>query len=168
MGLNTTFVAENGTGLANATSLVSVADFRAYWTARPLNAGTALTATDGQVQAALAFATIWANQRSYLGSKLVSTQALELPRYWPFVRGSDWDGMPSPILEAVCIVARFLLSDPTWIDPLERGGQVESWQVGPLAESYFQSAPAERDFAVALDLLSPFLDDAEGQELELG
>lgn len=164
MAFETGFVVEDGTGKADATSVVSVADFRAYWTARPLNAGSALTATDGEVQDALMHATRWAcSGRNFQGSPVSISQALELPRYWPTIGGRYWGALPAPILEAVCIVARYVLDEPL-TDPLERGGAVASEAVGPISTSYFEGAEARKRFAFAEDQLGPFLEGGGAQQ----
>jgi hypothetical protein len=169
MAFGTGFVIEDGTGLDTATSLVSVSDFRAYWTARPLDAGSSITATDAKVQDALMAATRYICSRGeWQGSPIRSTQRLALPRYWGSIGGRYWTGLPNPILEAVCLVARFVL-DESLDAPLDRGGEVQSEQLGPLSTSYFEGAPARKKFASAMDLIEPFLVNSGGQvEIALG
>lgn len=164
------FTPEDGTGLSTATSLVSLSYANAYWAERPDTAGAWSTATDAQKQAALMTATRRICRESFHGSPLSGTQALELPRYWPEIKGRTWDGMPAPILEACCELARHEL-DESITEPLDRGGEIASEQVGPIATSYFAGAPSEKAFPYVQDLLAPFLEFGAGggqAELVLG
>lgn len=169
MAFTTGFVAEDGTGLSTATSAVTVADFRAYWTARPLDAGSALTASDSEVQDALMGGTRWLKRRGpFACSPLTSDQALPIPGYWPVIDGRTWPAMPDPLLEAVCIVARYYL-DETDTAALDRGGAVKRERIGPIEEEYSDGAPVRPLFAAAEDLVAPFLDpSASGAQMELG
>jgi hypothetical protein len=159
------FVAEDGTGMPTATSLVSLAYADAYWDERPLTAGAWATATDPQKQEALQAASRWLDGYSFLGSPLRGDQALALPRYWPTIGGRSYDGMPTRILEAVCELAMRHLTTPLGAD-LERGGEIQNETLGPLSTTYFPGAPGSTLYPWVdgvKGLIRPFLDGGSGQ-----
>lgn len=156
------FTPEDGTGLAGANSLVTLAYANAYWTAHPSTAGAWTTATDAQKEEALMVGTVDVLAHDFKGSPLSSTQALNLPRYWPTISGRTWGAMPTPILEAVCEAAGKHLASPLNA-ALKRGGEVASESVGPLSKSYFNGAPGGTIYPYVSKLIEPFLAAGSGQ-----
>lgn len=82
-------VVETGTGLSNAQSYCDYAYFQAYMSER----GLTFTQTQAQVEAALVIAAKdWIDgYHTFIGEKLVSTQALQFPRMF-----SDTTTYPDP------------------------------------------------------------------------
>lgn len=156
------FTPEDGTGIDGATSLVTLAYADAYWSERPSTAGAWATATNPQKQGALMEASNYLDAKGWLGSPLSGTQGLALPRYWPEIRDRTWDGMPRPILQACCELAKEHLTAPL-NSALKRGGEVQSESVGPLSKSYFAGAPAGTIYPRVERLIGDFLEFAGGQ-----
>lgn len=156
------FTPEDGTGLDAATSLVSLSFANAYWSERPSTAGAWATATDGAKQEALMAASRDLDAKRWKGSPLSGTQGLALPRYWPEVHGRTWGGLPLPILEACCELAKRHLTDPL-NKSYKRGGAVQSVQLGPLGKSFFPGAPSGTSDPYVGDLIDAFLELGEGQ-----
>lgn len=91
------FVVEDGTGLADANSYVSVAEADAYHSAR---ANTAWSGDDTVKQAALIRATDYLEQKyagRWKGCVLNEAQSLSFPR--------DVEGVPAKLKQAVCLLA---------------------------------------------------------------
>jgi len=133
------FVAEDGTGLANSNSLVSVAFADTYFTDRDNQ--TWLTGTTlAQKEISLIKATDYLeNVFSYKGSVLVVTQALEFPRTGIYIRGVAFSGMPIAIEEAcaelaVRALSKVLLPDPT----------VGTSALGAVTERFIKAGPVEK------------------------
>ena len=104
------FVAEDGTGLTDATSLVSVADADTYFETVSESA-TWSALTTAAKQAALVAATRavlahWSTE-AWQGYRLSTTQALAFPRGGIVVDGITRDPAPLPpeVIAAVCHVA---------------------------------------------------------------
>lgn len=133
------FVAEDGTGLANSNSLVSVAFADAYFTDRDNQ--TWLTGpTTAQKEVALIKATDYLeNVFSYKGSVLVVTQALEFPRKDIYIRGVLFSGMPSAIEEACAELAIRALSKELLPDPT-----VGTSALGAVTEQFIKAGPVEK------------------------
>lgn len=72
------FVVEDGTGLANSNSYVTVQEYRDYYTDRGIDKSSE---TDVQIEGYLVQSTEFIDlMYTFCGEKLVSTQALEFPR----------------------------------------------------------------------------------------
>ncbi len=155
-------IPEDGTGLETANSLVSLAYANAYWTAHPSTAGAWATATDPTKEEALLVATVQVCRYSFLGCPLSSSQALALPRSWPYIDGRAVAAMPAPILDAVCEYARKHLDKPLNAS-LKRGGEIASQGVGPMAQSFFPGAPGGNTYPYERSLLRPYLAAGSGQ-----
>ena len=133
------FVAEDGTGLVNSNSLVSVAFADAYYTDRD-NKTWLDGVTNEQKQVALIKATDYLeNVFSYKGSVLIETQALEFPRTGIFIRGITFEGMPSAIEEACAELAIRSLSGSLLPDPT-----VGTSALGAITEQSIKAGPVEK------------------------
>jgi hypothetical protein len=145
-----TLIVEDGTGLPNAESYASVAQFRAYNTAR----GRELALTDGEIEALLRRATDYLQQTYYgrwAGYRNREVQALDWPRsyvprdpsvtyptesqitaeldtyYYPF------NELPKQLVDATCELA-FKANGADLIKDVDRVARRES--VGPLSVEY--------------------------------
>jgi len=89
------FIVEDNTGLANATSYLSVADFKQYWE----NRGILLSELDATYQAWLNEATYFIdNNFNFCGKKLTEDQALKFPN-------TIYDEVPKQVKNALCEIA---------------------------------------------------------------
>lgn len=142
-------VVEDGTGLADAETYVSVADCKAYLDAR---GKTEWGLLDLAVQEASL-----RNAADYLdavygprlqGYRLKVTQALLWPRTDVKFDNVWWDPapLPMPLTRACCETAALAASGVDLFEPLDRGGQVtEKLEiVGPITErtKWASSAPS--------------------------
>lgn len=159
------FVAEDGSGLSTATSLVSLAAANAYWADRPRRAeGRWADATDAEKEESLMRATQFLNGEVLLGSPISSDQACVLPRYFPDSIGGVYyaDGMPQPILDACCELANEDLA--SMLEPSrDRGGAVISETIGPLSFTYSDGAPSGTTYPLVERLIGPFRAIGSGQ-----
>lgn len=96
---------EDGTGVAGANSYATVAEARAYATAR----GLTLSATDSIVETALVLACDKLESYRYKGTKTTGEQPLAWPREDVDVEGSDDalanDAIPDKLKQAQCQLA---------------------------------------------------------------
>lgn len=127
------FVEEDGTGLATATSLVSVAFADEYFTDRAIAAWTGSTVVK---QAALVRATDYIETRFgnlFLGDKKVTLQALSFPR-----ANTSTGEFPVAVKRAVCEYAVRALGASLLPDPeIHASGQAlerTRSRVGPIEE----------------------------------
>ncbi len=155
-------IVEDGTGLANAESYVSVADCDTYHTA---NNNATWTGTTAVKEAALRAATRYldGNYRSrWIGSRQSQTQALEWPRYEAYdSQGFGFDAVPDDLVTACCELALRALSAALKSDE-ERGGAISSLTVGPISIGYASAAPPGTVYRSVDDILSRLLTFAHG------
>lgn len=145
---------ENGTGLANADSYLSVQSFKDYADDR----GYSYAAfNDTQIERKLRLATQYVDTiQRYKAQRLQASQALEFPRLELY----DWSGLlvtgvPMRVKQATAELAFRALSGELYED-LDRGGQVQSESVGPISVTYKDGAPVGKWFTFAMNLLEPF------------
>lgn len=153
------FVVEDGTGLATATSLVSVADADTYWTDRVGDNAAWLALDEDVKQRQLILASDYMrNTRRYnwTGNRKLVTQRQPWPRTGAFERGAGAIGdsvVPFQVVEAVAYLA-LGATNPTTLQPdLERGNAIASESVGSLSVSYRPDAPPETVIQVVDGLL---------------
>jgi hypothetical protein len=152
-------IVEDGSGMANAESYLSVADFTAYCTARGL---TFTADTEAVTEQKLRIATGYIDTvRRYKGSRITAAQALEFPRDGL----TDWGGLaitgvPARVKNACAELAYKAFTENLYVD-LDRGGMVSSQSVGPISVSYAEGAPAGKSFTAAIKLLEPYFRDAK-------
>lgn len=132
-------VVEDGTGLADAETYVSVADCAAYLNARG-KAAWGLLATDAK-EASLRLAADYLDAvygPRLQGYRLVVTQALLWPRTDVVFDNVWWDPapLPVPLVRACCEAAALSGAGTDLFLPLDRGGRVvEKLEiVGPITE----------------------------------
>ena len=141
------FVVEDGTGLSNSTSYVSVADFQQYWN----NNGVDYTASPvtAVLQAWLNEATQFVdNSYTFCGDPIEEDQALQLPQsdlYYKKVNPTTGncypvDGIPKEIKIAVYEIAHARQANPTanTID-----SNVSEKSIGPVRVKYNSSITSE-------------------------
>lgn len=148
---------EDGTGLTNADSYLSLAAFKAQCDAWGYSyAGK----TDPQLEVALRQASAYIDTKwRYKGNRLTAGQALEFPRSDLY----DWSsyavtGVPTRVKQAVAELAFKGLSASLHED-LDRGGMVTSEAVGPIKVTYSDKAPAGKTFTAAQSFLAPYIRD---------
>lgn len=169
------FTVEDGTGLANANSLCSVADAVAYWTERGGPTGEAFTgATQAEQETALVRASDYVrNQSRYRWYGTKNSYAQRMP--WPRTGASERDGttvpdnvVPWQVKEAVSYLAGVGI-DPTAVtlEPdLERGGRVTSERIDVLSFTYADDAPAGTVYSTVDGILAPLLRDKSARVIE--
>lgn len=151
-------IVEDGTGLANAESYVSVA-FADDYHERYGNADWAALGTD-QKEIALRKATQYLDSEySFIGDRKTTTQALE----WPRLNGANWYvfstsdyvyNWPSlPLQQACCELALRYGDGSTPLMPDETRG-IKSERVGPIAVEY-TDASQNTQFTQVDNMLRP-------------
>lgn len=134
-----TLTVEDGTGLANSNSYGTLANATTYFADR---ANTTWDEADDDLKtAALIRATDYIEARfgqRFLGTKLVTTQALSFPRQGLYDReGTLVEGLPSKVKQATYEYALRALSGDLWNEPLmnPKGRLVvERTKIGPIEE----------------------------------
>lgn len=130
-------IVEDGTGLSNAESYISVVDADTYHANRNNEAWSDYSTAEKE--AALRKATQYIDGRwgrRFAGEMWSMSQALCWPR-----TPTDWpDEIPLPLQHACAEVA--LRAAAAELEPdLERGGAIVSQSVGPLSVTYAEHAP---------------------------
>lgn len=155
---------EDGTGLADAESFLSVADAQAYWTAHGHSyAGK----TDTEIEQALRRATqyITGRYRGRWPGTALNGRDQALP--WPREDATDIDGeeiasdeLPQELLDALAEAAIRELNDPGSLTPdSTETDRVKREKVGPLEVEYAGGTTADVRPTVTLidELLAPIL-----------
>jgi hypothetical protein len=126
------FILEDGTGKSTATSYVSVAEYKAYWT----NRGIAIADSDDNIKIYLNLATEYVDSfANYKGQIYSDTQALLVPRdNWYDVKEKDIsNSVPVQLKNAVCEFAYIRKAD-NLTETKNTGIASESY--GPVSISY--------------------------------
>ena len=163
------FIVEDGTGLANATSYASVAEFDAYWTDR--GDDDIVLCSTPEKEVALILGTDWVDLlHRWVGRKKVADsqspeQALEWPREGAFdphtIRAIDPDSVPVQVKNATIEAAAAAISNdifPNVLKDLEQQVVAETKRAGSLAvtksfRQVFNSAPILRKATAWLERL---------------
>ncbi len=152
------FVVEDGTGIANANSYVSVAAFIAYWVERGIEMSQY---TQAQTEAALVLSTDHVDifyGRKFIGYKATQEQALQWPRHCAYdINGYyvESDVVPTRLQYAICEYAKRILADSVVLAPdptVDATGQqvyANFEKVGPIEERITYTTGSRR-------LLPPF------------
>lgn len=129
-------IVEDGTGLSTAQSYISVANADTYHTA---HGNTTWTGVDALKEAALVRATQALDARyDWPGFRLVSTQALDWPRYDAYdVDGYILSDVPQGIKDALCEMALLELVTPGELTESVEVS-VKREKVGALETEYFE------------------------------
>lgn len=164
-------IVEDGTGLANANSYVSVADADAYHAARGNATWTeASTSPDQGKTAALARATAAIDAiygMRFPGTKINGRdQALQWPREDAFdINGLeiDADAVPTEIKQATFEAAlRELVTTGSMMPDLERGGAVKRLKAGSVEVEYGGSATPGTVFSLIDGILAVLIGPSGG------
>jgi len=153
-----TIIVEDGSGMANAESYLSVSDFKAYCDNRGMSYASQ---TDAVIEQKLRIATGYIDTvKRYKGQRLLSAQSLEFPR----ASLTDWggiavEGVPGRVKQACAELAYKAFTENLYTD-LDRGGMVTSQSVGQISVSYADGAPVGKSFMSAMKLLEPFFRDS--------
>jgi hypothetical protein len=154
-------VVEDGTGLPNAESYISVADADARHTSLGNTAWTDASVTTAQKEAALRKATIYmlqAYRQRWTGyrAKVVPLQALDWPRYGVEVDHFPvhYDIVPADVANACADLALKALSSDLAPD-LTQG--VIREKVGPIETEYNRGAPQYTRYRAIDMMLAPYL-----------
>ena len=161
-------IVEDGTGLANANSFVTVAEARAYATDR----GITLPAADVEVERALIKAGdyMFRYEKNLKGSRVTTTQRLPYPRYPVNVFGTVILKTDIPIqLKEAQIELGIESSAGVALRPNGSGREVLMEKVGPISTQYSETGSGSNTptFYKALDLLAPLLKSASGSFMEV-
>ena len=142
------FTVEDGTGLSNANSYLSVADADTYHS--DLNQ-TGWTGTDSVKEAALRKATTYIdNNYSFDGSIVKTTQSLA----WPRSSVTDPEGrdlsnkVPTQIKNAVAELALLALTE-NLVKDVDKSNYVKKEKIGEIEIEYKDSSPSTKLFAAA-------------------
>lgn len=151
-----TLIVEDGSGLANAESYISVAGADARHVAL---GNAAWTGTDADKEAALSRATqfmLQAYRSRWAGLRAHRLQALCWPRVSVCVDGYsvDSDIVPTEVANACADLAVRALTEDLNAD-LERG--IVREKVGPLETEYDAYSPQRKRFPAVDQLLAPYL-----------
>lgn len=132
-------IVEDGTGLENANSYVSVLDADNYFSARGVTEWESLE--EAQKETALIKATDYIdNVFQWLGKKLTAEQALRFPRKKLFdYEGEEVEGIPTALKQAVCDAALLSASGTELFQTSEVNGDVVSENITSLSFTYSQN-----------------------------
>lgn len=170
-------VVEDGTGLANADALISVAFLQSYADARGEDYSPYITAQ--QEQAIVRASDYISESFRWKGFKLkdrgnaAGEQALAWPRSWVTDRNDfpvDDDKVIVEVQKATAIVALYELANPGGMNPtFTPHDRVKMEKIGPIAVEYDLSrldADGARPVLLAvLDLIGEFLDSSAGSRI---
>lgn len=152
-------VIEDGTGVANATSYVTVAEYRAYATPR----GVSLPVSDATVETQLILAMDYLEMQPWKGIQTYTSQALAWPRDGVYLSGSLQadDEIPAKLKFAQMQLAIQVNAGIDLIPTVtsESVGAVTREKVGPIETEYssFSSVGTQPYFASIRALLGPYL-----------
>ena len=158
-------VVEDGTGLSNANSYISVAEADTYHSNRGNTEWAA--ATNEEKEQALILATQYLDGRyrkKWKGVKSSVSQALS----WPRISVYDEDGysldgtIPSRLTYATAEAALAKIKGTDLTPELDRGGQVRRERVGSLETEYSPGAPARKALTAVSDLLKGIVSSGGG------
>ena len=137
-------IVENGTGLPNADSYVSVEFADSYFSARGVSEWTALT--QAKKEQALIRATDFIDSiYQWYGKKATSEQALRFPR----VNLTDYEGMlvigiPTCLKQAVCDASMLSANGTELFQTKNENGDVVSETITTLSFTYSKSDKSEK------------------------
>lgn len=151
---------EDGTGLANAQSYISVADADTHFTVRGITLwDTLLTAEKEQALTRATDYMVQAYRMRWQGDRVLSTQALDWPREGVEVDGIeiDADVVPTEVKRA-CAELAFKAASGELAADLERQTLRET--VGPITVEYNPNGLQWKRYRAIDLLLAPFLVNA--------
>ena len=155
-------IVEDGTGKADAESLITLAAANTRHTAL---GNTAWTGTDAAKEAALRRATIYMEQAyrsAWKGARRTIEQALSWPRYGVTVDGFylDSDAIPTDVANACADLALRALAGDLSEDQTRA---IKREKVGPLETEYSEYSPQTTRYRAVDMALAPYLKGAGAQ-----
>lgn len=133
-------VVEDGTGLTDANSYVSVVFANAYFSARGVSIWSELS--DEVKEQSLIKATDYIdNIFEWFGKKMTSSQSLRFPRDGLFdYEGNVIEGVPLRLKQAVCDAAELVSEGTNLFQTSEANGDVTSEKIGELSFTYSKTS----------------------------
>lgn len=151
------FIVEDDTGLANATSYVTVAFADVYADSffSATNYATWSNLGDSAKERFLNMSTKYIDRTySFQGQKGSTTQSLEFPRDYLYdIDSEEVTGVPDVIKEAVCLVSRRLMNNVELDPDMDRGGAIKREKVDVIDITYSDGASAFKKFPEIDNLL---------------
>ncbi|WP_321991525.1 DnaT-like ssDNA-binding protein [Marispirochaeta aestuarii] len=152
-------IVEDGTGLPDAQSYISVTDADVYHAARGNSVW--VDADQDSKEASLILATEYLDGKygkRWLGTRLTSSQALDWPRTNIFDElNRSITGVPEKIANATAVAALKVIQGEELNPDLERGGKVRSESVGPISTEYEEGAPGMTYYSAVHRLISRYI-----------
>lgn len=167
--MTATFIVEDGSVVADANALVSVAD--ALQIIENFGASTDWAgASEAEKQMAIREATRFLNiNYVWAGYKTDSDQTCQWPRYSVYDEDGyaiDTDIVPEKVKEACTYLALKAIEGDTLIEDFENESKVKKTKdvVGPLTEEreYVVGESPEKTYSIVEKLLTPFIINGEG------
>lgn len=147
---------ENNSGLSNADSYVSVAEFRSYATARGIEAVGDLTDDEAEQKLRSGFDYV-NSQWAYKSAPKSNDQAGEFPRIdLSDGMGRVFNVVPPRVKQAQMAAAVEAISGSLFVTA-DRGGRVKSESIGPISVTYEDGAPVGKVISEVERLLRPFV-----------
>lgn len=142
-------VVEDGTGLADAESYVSVADFQTWAS----NRGYLLPTAEAEIEALLRRACDFIERKQFIGEPLVATQALSFPRN---ILSSDGYTYESTGIPRKLVTAQELLAMECMNGPLTMAARANKYTATKIDQIYLKYAQASDGSG---DIYFPAIDD---------
>lgn len=127
-------VVEDGTGLTNSTSYASLADIRAFATARGVTLSTDDTVLEPLVIKAMDY--IEAFRDRFKGDKANATQALQFPRSDVYIDGVAVEADAIPVDLTNALAQLVMVAVDTDLAPTGDGQVVVKEKIGPIETQY--------------------------------
>jgi hypothetical protein len=149
-------IVEDGTGLSDAESYISVADADAYITAYKGTNATWDSAATADKEVAARVATQYLDiTYDWIGDKETSTQALDWPRVNAYDEtGTAIDGVPSNVEDATAELMFLHVTGTTLITNTTKADYAKREKVDVIEIEYFEGASVQQSFPVVSRLLS--------------
>lgn len=143
-------IAEDGTGLPNADSYVTIEFADSYFSARGV-AGWASLAQTAKEQALIRATDFVDNIYQWLGKKAAPEQALRFPRVnLRDYEGNEIVGVPTCLKQAVCDAANMASSGTELFQTKNENGEVVSETITTLSFTYSKSDKSEKTSSTTL------------------
>lgn len=161
-----TLIVEDGSGLVNAESYASVAEFKAYCAKRNMDYSLL---SDAAIEVLLIKATDYmvnTYRARWQGRRTSQTQALDFPRYDVVVDGySVLSNIVPPLAKNACIELAFKANTVELLPDVERATIRE--KVDIIEVEYDKFAPVQTRYAQIDAMLSPLLSSADSFSVKL-
>lgn len=163
-------IVEDGSGLTNSNSYVSLSEADAYWELRNDTQWSGLS-DDAKTASLVRAAQYMDFTYRWVGDRYSATQAMT----WPRVVFWDRDGramyaneVPQRVKDAQCELAREDAVNGPLGAPQDRAGRVQNETIGPLSVTYFQDAPADKSFPLVERIIADLITPESSGSLTMG